>query len=135
MKVYVDDIRKAPEGWELARSISRAIRLLNTGHVKEISLDHDIQCKHVDCDVNCIEEDFKVVATYISQMHWPKAPVKIWVHSSNVEGGNRIADLLGLEYKKIFRRDLQESRDDSVEGKEANWPSDFAPVHGRESDG
>lgn len=42
MKVYLDDERKAPEGWQQVRWPNEAIRLLETGAVKEISLDHDL---------------------------------------------------------------------------------------------
>jgi len=42
VKVYLDDERKAPEGWQQARWPNEAIRLLETGAVKEISLDHDL---------------------------------------------------------------------------------------------
>ena len=42
MKVFLDDIREAPEGWELVKWPSEAINLLKTGEVTEISLDHDL---------------------------------------------------------------------------------------------
>jgi len=42
VKVYLDDERKAPEGWQQVRWPNEAIRLLETGAVKEISLDHDL---------------------------------------------------------------------------------------------
>src|SRR5438874_440751 len=42
MKVFLDDIRPAPIGWNLVRGIKKAIDLLKTGEVTEISLDHDL---------------------------------------------------------------------------------------------
>lgn len=42
MKLYVDDLRKCPDGWVLARSVTEAIRILATQSVDEVSLDHDI---------------------------------------------------------------------------------------------
>lgn len=42
MRVYLDDVRPAPEGWTLARSYKEAIALLSQGNVTVISLDHDL---------------------------------------------------------------------------------------------
>ena len=42
MKVYLDDERVAPEGWHQVRWPDEAIRLLESGNVSEISLDHDL---------------------------------------------------------------------------------------------
>ncbi len=42
MKVYLDDERRCPAGWVLAKTAAEAIHLLNTEHVSEISLDHDL---------------------------------------------------------------------------------------------
>ena len=42
MKVYLDDERTPPEGWQLVRWPDEAIRLLETGEVTDLSLDHDL---------------------------------------------------------------------------------------------
>ena len=42
MKVYLDDERKPPEGWTLIRWPEEVIKILETGKVKELSLDHDL---------------------------------------------------------------------------------------------
>ena len=42
MKVYLDDARATPEGWERALTASHAITFLQGGEVTEISLDHDL---------------------------------------------------------------------------------------------
>jgi len=42
MKVYLDDLRKAPDGWVHVYWPDEAIELLKTGQVEEISLDHDL---------------------------------------------------------------------------------------------
>lgn len=42
MKVYLDDMREAPEGWIAVRWPEDAIQLLETGKVTELSLDHDL---------------------------------------------------------------------------------------------
>jgi len=43
MKIWLDDIRSAPEGWVHVRTAEEAIDLLGrTPDVEEISLDHDL---------------------------------------------------------------------------------------------
>jgi|SRR5450631_1635999 len=42
MKVYLDDERIAPSGWIQVRWPLEAIKLLQTGEVTELSLDHDL---------------------------------------------------------------------------------------------
>lgn len=42
MKVYLDDVRKTPDGWVRVYWPDEAIKLLRTGKVTHISLDHDL---------------------------------------------------------------------------------------------
>ena len=42
MKLYVDDIRIAPEGWVQAWNAREAINILRDNKVTELSLDHDL---------------------------------------------------------------------------------------------
>lgn len=43
MKLWVDDIRNAPDdSWNVARTVSEAIKTIATMKVEHISLDHDI---------------------------------------------------------------------------------------------
>jgi hypothetical protein len=42
MRVWLDDVRQAPEGWVHVRSPEDVIQLLQSGEVQEISLDHDL---------------------------------------------------------------------------------------------
>ena len=42
MKVYLDDERETPPGWDRVYWPDEAIALLKTGKVTEISLDHDL---------------------------------------------------------------------------------------------
>lgn len=42
MKLWVDDIRKAPDGWIKTKSAWAAIEILSSGVVVELSLDHDL---------------------------------------------------------------------------------------------
>lgn len=42
MKVFLDDLRPAPDGWVRVFWPDEAIALLRTGKVSDISLDHDL---------------------------------------------------------------------------------------------
>lgn len=42
MKVYLDDERKTPDGWTRTYNVPETIKLLETGKVTELSLDHDL---------------------------------------------------------------------------------------------
>jgi hypothetical protein len=42
MKVYLDDERETPSGWQRVYWPEEAIELLKTGKVTELSLDHDL---------------------------------------------------------------------------------------------
>lgn len=42
MKIFLDDVRDAPEGWVQARWPDEVIEHLKTGKVTHISLDHDL---------------------------------------------------------------------------------------------
>jgi hypothetical protein len=42
MKVYLDDERQAPDGWVRVFWPDEVIALLQTGAVRELSLDHDL---------------------------------------------------------------------------------------------
>jgi hypothetical protein len=42
MKVYLDDAREAPQGWVRAYTPDEVIRLLKSGQVEQLSLDHDL---------------------------------------------------------------------------------------------
>ena len=51
VKIFLDDLRPAPEGWTPARWPDEVIRLLESGVVTELSLDHDLG------DVQPLDED------------------------------------------------------------------------------
>ena len=42
INMYVDDLRKCPEGFELAKNIDEAIPYIKSGVVNILSLDHDL---------------------------------------------------------------------------------------------
>ena len=47
MKLWVDDARPAPQGWESASNYGEAVGILADGQVAEISLDYDLNLEAV----------------------------------------------------------------------------------------
>lgn len=95
MKLFVDDIRKCPKTWILARTITDAIRILATIHVTHVSLDHDIQ---QSIPGTRGFETFEPVARYIALM---VDPPEVQFHTGNPIGGQKMADIIGTEYRWI----------------------------------
>lgn len=110
IKLFIDDLRCVPDNtWTLARTNTEAIRLLATGYIDEISIDHDI------CVVNfgqisvplrrrlsIGEETFEPIAYYIAAMKPEDRPKKITIHSANYSASLRMIGILydaGVEAK------------------------------------
>lgn len=102
MKVFVDDLRLAPDNtWTLVRTNTEAIRLLATGHVEAISIDHDICVPNVEFIGKAVrkrlkfgEETFQPVVYYIAAMKPEDRPKTIRIHTANPAGGMRMAGIL-----------------------------------------
>jgi hypothetical protein len=93
MKLYVDDLRKCPEGWTIVRTITDAIRYLYHGRVESISLDHDIVFLR-GTDIRMQKETFMPVAMFMAVMPTELRPGKVRIHTANVDAGWKMEDLL-----------------------------------------
>lgn len=100
MKLYIDDLRKCPEGWVLARTVTEAIRILATCDVEEVSIDHDISHR-ISMDklgrpFPC-GETFEPVAWFLRLLaclpegHYPE---KVTLHTANPIGAKKMAEIL-----------------------------------------
>jgi len=100
MNLYVDDMRRCPDGWELARTNADAIRILATKDVKKISIDHDI-CVYIRKQhiLTTIEENFTPIVYYIVAMPKEKRP-EIILHSANGWGRKTMFEILTKEAYK-----------------------------------
>jgi len=76
--LYVDDVRKCPDGWIVARTIEAAKEALTLGHVRRLSLDHDMGA----CD-NCIAK-----GEHIGDMATPETTFLNWC--KHVEDGTKL---------------------------------------------
>ena len=83
MRVFLDDVRPAPEGWVLVRWPSEVIALLEAGEVAELSLDHDLgDDKITGYDVLVWLEEAVAMRGFV--------PPTIRIHSANVVGRARM---------------------------------------------
>jgi len=76
LRIYLDDLREAPEGWERTHSAAETIFLLEhaTEPVVELSLDHDLGiCR------SCREEGFTLAALYGCEHVGNGNDVLVWV--------------------------------------------------------
>ena len=82
MKIFLDDIRDAPNGWVIVRNYADCIKALETGNVTYLSLDHDLGTLETGYDV----------AVWIEEKVWKGElyPPIIEVHSANPVGRKKI---------------------------------------------
>lgn len=123
MKLYIDDIRPAPEGWQQARTVTDAIRFLYqfAEELDEISIDHDISYAVEVAGTQRpfpSPENFTAVARYICAIlgsdGYYKNKVKITIHSANPVGAKDLQYIfadsqLDSEYKPASRVNRLES--------------------------
>lgn len=101
MRLYVDDLRRCPDGWKLARTITDAVSLLYRGFVREISLDHDIVFVR-GTDIRMHKESFMSVCMFMCIMPTDRRPDKVRIHTANVDAGWKMHDMLrDAGYKDI----------------------------------
>lgn len=98
MKLFVDDIRNAPdESWTVARTINAAISAIDTFDFEVISLDHDISHQvsvgALSRPYPC-EETFTAVAYFIKEKYLARIKPKIVIHTSNPVGALKIKGIL-----------------------------------------
>lgn len=88
-KLYVDDVRPCPEGWEVARSFHEAIVMLEDNHYDEVSLDHDIASFYGNKEMTGYD-----VLQYLimKKMDGHPVPRLIHVHSANPVGVKKMQE-------------------------------------------
>lgn len=96
MKLFVDDIRRCPDNWELARTNTKAIRTLATMPIEEISIDHDICCwmDQINGSTHTSNETYMPVVYYILAMPRELRPKVVKIHTANTYAGNIMMELL-----------------------------------------
>jgi len=86
MKIYLDDERTPPNGWKLVKTPKEVIKLLKTGKVTELSLDHDLG------DDKNIGTGYDVLLWLEKEVHMNnfKPPKVLKVHSANVSARTKM---------------------------------------------
>lgn len=82
MKLWIDDIRKAPNGWVWVKTSTEAIKMLLSHPIEEISFDHDLGGE---------DTAYRVAVLIETKAYEGKLPKMIWhVHSANPVGEKNI---------------------------------------------
>lgn len=103
IKIFLDDVRNAPEGYILVRTVEDAINLLceYTGHIDELSLDVDLDDFNIGYRVlNWIENKFYTNDNYI-------LPNNINVHSINESVRLKMEHAINKLYSDNYQRSLK----------------------------
>lgn len=82
MKIFLDDLREAPQGYVTARTYEECIELLKNNEVEVLSLDHDLGTDKTGYDV-CLwlaENEYFIP--------------EIYIHSANPVGQMNMTQLL-----------------------------------------
>lgn len=95
MKLYVDDMRPAPPGWQLARTVEQAVDFLKDNWVDELSLDYMIG--------NSDLENFSPVARFILTLPREKRPRRVSIHTSSPRGARLLRGILEGAVDEIVR--------------------------------
>lgn len=90
VRLWLDDLRPAPKGWNWCRTATEAIDMLKTSGVLELSLDHDLGDDKLGTGYT--------VALWLEEKayegKWEVIPSTIRVHSANPVGAARIHQAL-----------------------------------------
>jgi len=94
MKLWLDDIRPAPEGWVLVKTALDAIVALRHGKYEEISLDHDLGDGGTGYDV------LLYIEAEVHRNQDYKCPM-IWIHSANPVGRQRMQRAIDSIFRHV----------------------------------
>jgi len=81
MKLWLDDVREAPDGWLWCKKVEEALDLLESFEITEISFDHDLGYDMSGYDLACWIE--REATLGLPRLTWK-------VHSANPVGRKRI---------------------------------------------
>lgn len=82
-KLYVDDLRPCPEGWDVARNFHEAIVMLEAVQYDEVSLDHDIASFYGNKEMTGNDVLQYLIMRKMEGHHTPSV---VHVHSANPVG-------------------------------------------------
>lgn len=121
MKVFLDDVREAPDGWIHVLWPEQVIDLLKTGQVTDLSLDHDLgnDGRGTGYDVLIWIEDAVVTSGFV--------PPQITIHSANSAAVKRMeAALQSIKRHQATREKPHQDQKTDVCSSQAEIKSEVA---------
>lgn len=109
MRLYIDDIRPAPEGWIQARTVTDAIRFIAQfgEQITDISIDHDISYAVEVAGTQRpfpSPENFTGVARFIAEYYDARSiiePPHVIIHTANPVGGKELEHILADFFPEV----------------------------------
>lgn len=111
MKIWLDDVRDAPDDWVWVKSCDAAIDALtmNAGRVTDISLDHDLGIVDDGLAFDTDAQTGYDVACWLERQavdgNWMHVPDNLFVHSANPVGRKNIQ--AAIDSIKRMRNDIR----------------------------
>lgn len=89
MKLFIDDVRECPKGWDVARTVEDAIRILATSPVMitDVSLDYDAGSGTFESVAYFLREKFLNDTFFADDL-------EVQIHSDNPVGRKKLKDIL-----------------------------------------
>lgn len=91
MKVWLDDLRQAPDGWVRTYNSNMTIEMLGRGNVTHLSLDHDLGNEDIVGNGYMVMEWLEEEASY---GNFYIDPNNIKFHTANIVGRKKMNDAL-----------------------------------------
>ena len=102
IKLYVDDLRDCPEGYELARDMEEAIEMFDRYDVDVLSLDHDLG---EDAEGNLLPTGYDFVKYFCENGLYAG---KIYIHTDNGVGrANMYETLMAAQRRGFISEDIE----------------------------
>lgn len=103
MKLYLDDIRDAPVGWELVRTVADFKRtiIMNEDLITMISFDHDLGENLIKNGLFCVVWLIEGYPEFVKRL----GPTGFLVHSMNPVGRRNIENALYDFFYREFDRE------------------------------
>lgn len=107
IRLWVDDVRPAPDGWHWAKTNTEAIRVLDEQQVDEISIDHDIRHQKPGKSPGCWDEEYNIACTetfeptvrfvrtiILARILTGDFPKRVFVHTANTVACQKFGAIL-----------------------------------------
>lgn len=102
--LFLDDTRRPPSGWTLAKTYEEAIAILKTGTCALASLDHDLELSAYGSNPSQYKGKTGYDVCLWLEKHpeyWPKGGCQ--VHSANAVGRARMLNIIRRHYQRSMQ--------------------------------